>query len=91
MTPYRILSESLIRICSYLINFGKFKEKKDGFFLKESNVRKVSKYEFFSGPYFSEFGLNTEIYKERIRENTDQKKLRIWTLFRQRGFLYNDL
>ena len=26
--------------------------------------------EFFSGPYFSTFGLNT-----------DQKKLRIWTLF----------
>ena len=82
MIPYRILSESLIHICSYLINFGKFKEKKEDFLLKESNVRKVSKYEFFSGPYFSEFRLNTEIYKVRIRENTDQKKLRIWTLFR---------
>ena len=31
---------------------------------------KVPKYEVFSGPYFPAFGLNT-----------DQKKLRIWTLF----------
>ena len=33
---------------------------------------KVSKYVVFSGPYFPAFGLNT-----------DQKKLRIWTLFTQ--------
>ena len=32
-----------------------------------------------SGPYFSAFGLNTI----RMWENTDQKKLRIWTLFTQ--------
>ena len=36
----------------------------------------------FSGPYFSVLGLNTEInskspYSARVRENTDQKKLRI--------------
>ena len=32
----------------------------------------VSKYGVFSGPYFPAFGLNT-----------DQKKLRLWTLFKQ--------
>ena len=36
----------------------------------------------FSGPYFPAFGLNTERYF-RTRENTDQKKLRIWTLLTQ--------
>ena len=35
----------------------------------------------FSGPYFLVFELNTEIYGVKIRENTDQKKLHIWTLF----------
>ena len=39
----------------------------------------------FSGPYFPAFGLNTESsispYSVRMRENTDQKKLRIWTFF----------
>ena len=35
---------------------------------------KLSKYGVFSGPYFPAFGLNT-----------DQKKLRIWTLFTQWG------
>ena len=43
----------------------------------------------FSGPYFPVFGSNTDIYGRkspysvRIQENTDQKKLRIWTLFTQ--------
>ena len=36
---------------------------------------KLPKYGVFSGPYFPVFGLNTG--------NTDQKKLRIWTLFTQ--------
>ena len=45
--------------------------------------RKVSKYGVSFGPYFSAFGLNTEIYgvnlwrkspySVRIQENTDQK------------------
>ena len=35
-------------------------------------ARKVSKYGVISGPYFPAFGLNT-----------DQKLLRIWTLFTQ--------
>ena len=39
--------------------------------------------EVFSGPYFPVFGLNTEIYSVRMQENTDQKKLRIWTIFTQ--------
>ena len=48
---------------------------------------RVSKYGVFSGRYFPVFGLNTEIYgapySVRIQESTDQKKLRIWTLFSQ--------
>ena len=48
----------------------------------------MSKYEVFSGPYFPVFGLNTDIYSKsqysvQIKENTDQKKLSIWTLFTQ--------
>ena len=39
----------------------------------------MSKYGVFSGPYFPVFGLNSV----RIQENTDQKNLRIWTLFIQ--------
>ena len=33
----------------------------------------------FSDPYFPAFGLNTEIYSVRMRENTDQKKIRFCT------------
>ena len=46
---------------------------------------KVSKYGVFSVPYFPAFELNTGIspYSVRMRENTDQKKLRIWTPFTQ--------
>ena len=42
--------------------------------------------EFFFGPYFPAFGLNMKsisLYSVQMRENTDQKKLRIWTLFTQ--------
>ena len=35
---------------------------------------------YFAGTYFLVFELNTAIY---LRENTDQKKLRIQTFFRQ--------
>ena len=40
-----------------------------------NTAQKMSKYGVFSGPY-----------SVRIRENTDQKKLRIWTLFTQCKF-----
>ena len=55
----------------------------------------MSKYGVFSGPYFPVFGLNMERYiwrfskfnqygdSVRMRENTDQKILRIWTHFTQ--------
>ena len=47
---------------------------------------KVSKCGIFSGPYFPAFRLNTErngvsLRTVRMRENTEQNKLRIWTLF----------
>ena len=45
---------------------------------------KVSKYGVFSGPHFPVLGLNTKIYGVNpIQENTDQRKLRIWTLLSQ--------
>ena len=50
-------------------------------------LSKVSKLGFFAGLYFAVFGLNRRHcispYSVRIRENTDQKKLCIWTLFTQ--------
>ena len=45
----------------------------------KSSLRELSEYGVFSGPYFPAFGLNTE-YLVQMRKNTDQKKLRIWTL-----------
>ena len=49
---------------------------------------KVSKYGVISGPYFPAFGLNTERYEVSLHiqsecRKTDQKWLRIWTLFTQ--------
>ena len=39
---------------------------------------------FFCSVFSCVRGLNTEIYYSvRIKENTDQKKIRIWTLFTQ--------
>ena len=43
----------------------------------------MSKYGVFPGPYFPAFGLNISPYSVRIRENTDQEKFCIWTLFTQ--------
>ena len=37
--------------------------------------------EYFSGPHFSVLGLNT--IQPEYGKNSDQKKLRIWTLFTQ--------
>ena len=39
----------------------------------------VFKYEVFHGPYFTVFGLLP--YSIRVEENTEQKKVLIWTLF----------
>ena len=55
---------------------------------KQKSPWKESKYGVFSDPYFPAFRLNTEIYGKspysvQIQENTDQKKLRIWTFFAQ--------
>ena len=44
---------------------------------------KVSKYEVFAGPYFP--------YSVRIQENTDQKKIHIWTLSTQCLSPYNTI
>ena len=41
------------------------------------NAWKVSKYGVFSGPYFP----GESPYSVRMRENKDQKKLRIWAFF----------
>ena len=50
---------------------------------------KVSKCVVFSGPYFSVFGLNTEIYSVYLRIQSEYRKMRtrknsvIWKLFTQ--------
>ena len=50
-------------------------------YLQHITVWKVSKYGVFSGPYFPALGRSISSYSVRMWENTDQKKLRIWTLF----------
>ena len=39
-------------------------------------MREVSKYGVFSGPYFPVFGLNTDIYKENFRIQSECRKIR---------------
>ena len=51
-------------------------------FSQNDTARKMSIYGVFYCPYFPVFGLNTEKNVQK-RGNTDQKKLRIWTLFTQ--------
>ena len=46
-------------------------------------VKSVRIWSFYD-PYFLAFGLNTERYSVRLRENADQKNTRIWILFTQR-------
>ena len=46
-------------------------------------VKSVRIWSFYD-PYFPAFGLNTERYSVRLRENADQKNTRIWILFTQR-------
>ena len=67
MTPYRILSESLIRIYSYLINFGKFKEKKDGFFSERKQCAKSVQIRIFFWTVF--FRIRTK-YRDLQSKNT---------------------
>ena len=48
----------------------------------------------FSGPYFPAFGLSTEIYTKsphsvRMQENTNQKKVCVWTLHAVSKLPYN--
>ena len=49
---------------------------------ESSPLREVSKYGVSSGPYFLVFRMNMELYSV-FSPNTDQKKLRNWTLFMQ--------
>ena len=57
--------------------------KFNAFYYSGFLVFKVSIFRIFSSPYFPAFGLNTEFYRVvQKRENTSQKKLRIWTPFR---------
>ena len=44
---------------------------------------KKSKNRVFSGPYIPAFGLGISSYSVWMRENTDQKKFRIWPLLKQ--------
>ena len=57
--------------------------KFNAFYYSGFLVFKVSIFRIFSSPFFPAFGLNTEFYRVvQKRENTSQKKLRIWTPFR---------
>ena len=56
--------------------------KYNSLFHSHNTAWKVPKYAVFSGPYFPVVGLNTP-YSVQIKENKDQKKLCIWTLFTQ--------
>ena len=55
----------------------------------------MSKYGVSSGPYFPAFELNTSLnvspYSVQMREDTDQKKLRIWTLFTQLKAIFKEI
>ena len=53
------------------------------FFERSCTAWKVSKYEVFSGPSFPTSGGEISLYSVRMRENTNQTNLRIWTLFTQ--------
>ena len=61
----------------------------DSFTAFTSTPPQVSKYRVFSDLCFPTFGMNTggrlriSLYAVQVRENMDQKKLRIWTLFTQ--------
>ena len=59
-----------------------------GDYCESLTARKVPKHGVLSGPYLPVFKLNTERYgispySVQIRENKDQEKLRIRTLFTQ--------
>ena len=56
----------------------------------KSTPWKMSKYRVFSGPYFPhlEWILRISPYLAWMRENTDQKKLRVWTFSRSDHFYY---
>ena len=73
----------LLVIAGYLVDTSGYLVVTSGYLIATSGyfctAWKVSRYGVFSGPYFPAFELNTE----RLRENTDQKKLRISTLFTQ--------
>ena len=70
---------------SNFCNYNSVKLWYSNWFCKHITAWKVSKYGDFSGPYFPTFRPNTGIspYSVRMRENTNQKKLHIWTLFTQ--------
>ena len=77
--PFHVLDELQSKIQNFLLKF-----------CFNSLRRKCPNTEFFLVGYFPTFGLNTErygpektLYSVRMRENTDQKKLRIWKLFTQ--------
>ena len=77
-------SFALFTACCYLRSM-------DGSLIKESLVVVTESPDYsrtLREKYFPAFGLNTEIYCKslysvQMRENTDKKKLRIWTLFTQ--------
>ena len=68
----------------FVLNKRTCSEKQVLFFVRSHCVKSVL-IGVFSGPYFPAFGLNTgkSPYSVQIWENTDQKRLPIWTFFAQ--------
>ena len=86
---YHVNAWNTVYLKSYLAScFRRIKRKQNS---SLNTGWKVSKYGVFSGPYFPHSDwirrdiriLRISPYSVRMRENTDQKKLRIWTLFTQ--------
>ena len=78
-----ILYSILLNIMALNVNYKahahcKFNRFSWNIVLKVITARKVSKYGVFSGPCYP-----VSVFSDRIQENTDQKKFRIWTRFTQ--------
>ena len=70
--PHRFVLKNLLWICQWCNTFLTYLAGEVWWIHAYLTASKVSKYGVFSGPY-----------SVRMREKTDQKKLRVWTLFTQ--------
>ena len=79
LTLLRHSSFYMHSLVNFFISFGSHAQSIQNVPLCRVTAWKMSKYGVFSVPHFPAFGLNTE----RYGVYTDQKELRIWSLFTQ--------